>query len=438
MSETALLNIPYIMAAQAQKHVTHNEALRILDALVHLAVEDRDRSDPPADPAEGQRHALGEAPTGVFAGQAGHIAAFQDGAWTFHMPQEGWLVWDKAETALFVFDDGGWTPVSADMDSLPYLGINATADETNRLALASESTLLSHDGAGHRIKVNKAAAGETGSLLFQTGWSGRAEMGLAGTDDFSLKVSADGSAWLTALTVARATGRLGFGVASPQAMLHVKIPADGDTLFRFDDAAGSSLWSGKQSGVYLNTDLGGSLLFNMVATNYVGFNGGRGLICETISIATAAADHAAGSKSLRIGDTGAGYATSSQPLTKPNMVFQSRAWNGTNGYSIGTTAWVGLEQTAASSGQAAFFWRMGSFGSSNRMQLDNNGNLSTAGSISATAHARVGSYTAAALPSASTAGAGAIIYVSNEAGGATLAFSDGTDWRRTADRAVVS
>ena len=180
MSETALLNIPYIMAAQAQKHVTHNEALRILDALVHLAVEDRDRSDPPLDPAEGQRHALGEAPTGAFAGQAGQIAAFQDGAWTFHMPQEGWLVWDKAQTALFVFDDGGWTPVSADMDSLPYLGINAAADETNRLALASEATLLSHDGAGHRIKVNKAAAGETGSLLFQTGWSGRAEMGLAG------------------------------------------------------------------------------------------------------------------------------------------------------------------------------------------------------------------------------------------------------------------
>jgi hypothetical protein len=33
---------------------------------------------------------------------------------------------------------------------------------------------------------------------------------------------------------------------------------------------------------------------------------------------------------------------------------------------------------------------------------------------------------------------GATIYVSNESGGAVLAFSDGTDWRRVTDRAIVS
>ena len=48
------------------------------------------------------------------------------------------------------------------------------------------------------------------------------------------------------------------------------------------------------------------------------------------------------------------------------------------------------------------------------------------------------SYTVATVPSASTAGAGATIYVSNESGGAVLAFSDGTNWRRVTDRAVVS
>lgn len=46
------------------------------------------------------------------------------------------------------------------------------------------------------------------------------------------------------------------------------------------------------------------------------------------------------------------------------------------------------------------------------------------------------SYTVATLPSASTAAQ--IIYVSDEAGGATLAFSDGTNWRRVTDRAIVS
>lgn len=50
--------------------------------------------------------------------------------------------------------------------------------------------------------------------------------------------------------------------------------------------------------------------------------------------------------------------------------------------------------------------------------------------------AYVGSFTVAGLPSASTAAG--IIYVSDETGGATLAFSDGTNWRRVQDRAVVS
>ncbi|WP_371068358.1 DUF2793 domain-containing protein, partial [Salmonella enterica] len=42
-----------ILPAQAQKHVTHNEALRILDIIVQLAVLDRTRSAAPATPAEG-------------------------------------------------------------------------------------------------------------------------------------------------------------------------------------------------------------------------------------------------------------------------------------------------------------------------------------------------------------------------------------------------
>lgn len=47
------------------------------------------------------------------------------------------------------------------------------------------------------------------------------------------------------------------------------------------------------------------------------------------------------------------------------------------------------------------------------------------------------SYTVAGVPDASLY-TGHIIYVSNETGGATLAFSDGTDWRRVQDRAVIS
>jgi hypothetical protein len=48
----------------------------------------------------------------------------------------------------------------------------------------------------------------------------------------------------------------------------------------------------------------------------------------------------------------------------------------------------------------------------------------------------VPSYLVAAVPAATTAGL--IIYISDEAGGATLAFSDGTNWRRAWDLAIAS
>lgn len=54
--DSPILSLPYILPTQAQKHVTHNEALRMLDAIVQLVVQDRSRTVPPAYPAEGDRH----------------------------------------------------------------------------------------------------------------------------------------------------------------------------------------------------------------------------------------------------------------------------------------------------------------------------------------------------------------------------------------------
>jgi len=203
-----ILALPFLMPAQAQKHVTHNEALALLDVMVQLAVESFGATLPPAVPMEGEVHALGAGATGPWAGQDGKIAAFTGNAWAFLAPRPGWRVWGKAEGALRVWNGGAWTDLSGSVafDNLPGVGINATADAVNRLAVAAASTLLTHEGAGHQLKINKAATGDTASLLFQSGWSGRAEMGLAGSDAFAVKVSPNGSAWTTALSLDPATG----------------------------------------------------------------------------------------------------------------------------------------------------------------------------------------------------------------------------------------
>jgi hypothetical protein len=131
--------------------------------------------------------------------------------WASVQPLPGWTAYDRASGRILAHDSATWAevPPPAALAGLESVGINATADAKNRLALASPSSLFTPEGAGHRLKVNKAGEGETASLLFQSAYEGRAELGLTGSDDFAVKVSADGSAWHEAIRVERATG-LGF------------------------------------------------------------------------------------------------------------------------------------------------------------------------------------------------------------------------------------
>lgn len=207
MSDTSpILNLPYLQPAQAQKHVTHNEALRLLDAVTQLTVLSATLTTPPGDAPLGARYVAAAPATGDWAGQDGKIALRSETGWQFFAAQAGWRA-DVTETGQSLrFDGAGWAPVLPETQNLPVLGVATTANDTNRLAVASDATLLTHAGAGHQLKINKDSAGDTASLLFQTGWSGRAEMGTSGSDDFAIKVSADGTTFRTGLSVDAGNG----------------------------------------------------------------------------------------------------------------------------------------------------------------------------------------------------------------------------------------
>ena len=220
MENSRHLNLPFIAPSQAQKHVTHNEAIKRLDEIIHISVLSHDVNIAPVSPADGARYIIGMSPEGAWEGYAQHIACFEYGSWGFTEMEEGWIVWvkDAGENGsgdAFISNGAALVPLSRAPSTLGSLGINTAADSVNRLAVKSDAVLLSHDdispGSGDmRLALNKQAETSTGSLVFQTGYSSRAEIGLTGDNHLSVKVSQNGADWTEAIRVDSQTGDVSF------------------------------------------------------------------------------------------------------------------------------------------------------------------------------------------------------------------------------------
>ena len=137
-----------------------------------------------------------------WAGREGQVAVFQDGTWLYLTPRTGWRAYIESENRIKLFNGEQWAdlPLPASLEA-ETLGLAATASTNLRLAVASDGSLFTHQGTGHRLSINKAATNDTASLMLQTNWSGRAEIGLTGDDRLSIKVSGDGSSWVQALEI---------------------------------------------------------------------------------------------------------------------------------------------------------------------------------------------------------------------------------------------
>ncbi|HMQ65237.1 MAG TPA: DUF2793 domain-containing protein [Amaricoccus sp.] len=105
---TTHLLLPYLLASQAQKHVTVNEALRLLDGLVQLAVLDRDLIAPAGAPADGDRYIVVAGATGVWTGWDGSVAYWVDGSWMRLVPRPGWRAWVEDEATLVIWTGAAW------------------------------------------------------------------------------------------------------------------------------------------------------------------------------------------------------------------------------------------------------------------------------------------------------------------------------------------
>jgi len=214
MSDTTTkLLLPYILAAQAQKHVTHNEALRILDGLIQLSVLDRDLTEPPGGPADGDRYVVASGGTGDWAGWDLNVAVFTDGSWQRLPPRAGWRAWVEDEEFLLVYDGSAWVGTTpASLQNLALLGLGTTADAVNPFSAKLNAALwtartVAEGGNGDLFyTMNKEAAGDDLGLTLQSGFVTKALVGLFGSDQFRLAVSTDGSTFFDGLIIDNANG----------------------------------------------------------------------------------------------------------------------------------------------------------------------------------------------------------------------------------------
>lgn len=174
MPDTARLSLPLLDAAQAQKHVTVNEALARADALTAGRAEALDRADPPAAPAEGTLWGVGPGATGAWAGQEGRMALFLNGGWSFADPWDGWTLWDAETRAARRHGPGGWS-VAALSGSPGGAATVAQVAEIDHVLAAGASSATS------AVIPDKAVVlGVTGRVVAAIGGASGWSLGVAG------------------------------------------------------------------------------------------------------------------------------------------------------------------------------------------------------------------------------------------------------------------
>ena len=148
---TERLHLPFLQTAQAQKEVTHNEALARLDRWVHPRVESRTVTAPPADPADGALYIVPPGGAGDWSGRDGEIAEWQ-GRWTFLSAPAGLLAWIADENAVVLCGSGGWSDAGFPVDGLAIGGRSMLSEPPDAVANPNGGVTIDHEA---RAQINQ-------------------------------------------------------------------------------------------------------------------------------------------------------------------------------------------------------------------------------------------------------------------------------------------
>lgn len=179
MSSTVQLALPLVMPAQAQKHVTVNQALSILDTLTQLRVTSSVTATPPAAAGEGDAFLVPAGAGGVWADRAGSVAVWGNGGWSYLVPRPGWRAWDEESSGWQTFDGEAW---AANVIAMSAGGarLSARVIEFDHQVVAGTTNLTTS-----LIPAGAQVAGISGRVISAISGAGLAgwRLGVAGADN---------------------------------------------------------------------------------------------------------------------------------------------------------------------------------------------------------------------------------------------------------------
>jgi hypothetical protein len=480
MSNTPNNDIPYVPENTIDPAAGLNEALRVIDTLVQLRIISITNTLPDT-PADGARYLVGTSPTGAAVGHAGEIATYNSvGNYYFFdnanyallgtvlYVNNGSNIWDASAGGGITSVNGDTGPAvtldAADVSAAPSShvgsggsqhadvvaagasGFMTGADKTKldgvasgSTANSSDSTLLdraNHTGTQLAATISDFAATVRGTLL--TGYSVGAVTAIAATD-----------------SVLQAFGKIGAWLAALGTAAFKNTGTSGDAVPLLNAA---NTWSATQSLFASAPALLGGAAHSIVAAAAVqswGYD--DNIVSEYITCSAVAAAYSPKFNMHR------GRGTMASPAACANGdslgAFQFKGYTSGSGWVDGASVSASVIGTPSSGFNPVaiyFATSNGSTGNTARWSVAPSGELApvtnnaydigtaalqvraiyAVGGVF-TGPVKPGSYTVATLPSAA-ANTGAQIYVSNMAGGAECATSNGTNWRRNSDLTTAS
>lgn len=130
--------LPLLSVGQAHKELFHNDALLLLDFLMHPVVQALVDDPSSLSPEEGDCWLVGPAAVAQWSDRVDHIAGWSAGGWHFIKPQESMKILLQSDQSSAIYVDGVWQFLQQ-VDA-PIGG--ATVDLEARTAIDSILTLL--------------------------------------------------------------------------------------------------------------------------------------------------------------------------------------------------------------------------------------------------------------------------------------------------------